>query len=112
MLSKEKKGKETDQCQCHQIDQINKPPEDGLKSSPETSWYIENKWISRKNSNKLYFLHLIDIINDLLLISSSNPNNFYILTYNTITDKYTLVKDLRVKVFNRASSQSTFLSQT
>ena len=49
------------------IDQINELPEDGLKSSPKTSRYTENKWISR-NSNKLYFLHLIDILNDLLLI--------------------------------------------
>ena len=31
------------------IDQINEHPEDGLKSSPETSRYTENKWISRKN---------------------------------------------------------------
>ena len=51
------------------IDQINKLPEDGLKSSPETSRYTENKWISgEKNQNKLYFLHLMDILNDLLLI--------------------------------------------
>ena len=49
------------------IDQINDLPEDGLKSSPETSRYTGNKWISRKNQNKLYFLHLIDILNDLLL---------------------------------------------
>ena len=48
------------------IDQINELPEDGLKSLPETSRYIE-KWISQKNQNKLYFLHLIDILNDLLL---------------------------------------------
>ena len=40
------------------IDQINELP-DGLKSSPETSRFTENKWISRKNQNKLYFLHLI-----------------------------------------------------
>ena len=44
------------------IDQINELPEDGLKSSPETSRFTENKWISRKNQNKLYFLHLIDIL--------------------------------------------------
>ena len=50
------------------IDQINELPEDGLKSSPETLGFAENKWISRKNQNKLYFLHLIDILNDLLLI--------------------------------------------
>ena len=49
------------------IDQINELPEDGLKSSPKTSRFTENKWISQKNQNKLYFLHLIDILNDLLL---------------------------------------------
>ena len=48
------------------IDQINELPEDGLKSSPETSCFTENKWISRENQNKLYFLHLIDILNDVL----------------------------------------------
>ena len=53
------------------IDQINELPEDGLKSSPETLRYIENKWISqKKKKNKLYFLHLIDLdlskrINDM-----------------------------------------------
>ena len=50
------------------IDQINELPNDGLKSSPETSRYTENKWISLKNQNKLYFLHFIDILNYLLLI--------------------------------------------
>ena len=50
------------------IDQINELPEDGLKSSPETWRYTENKWICQKNHNKLYFLHLVDILNDLLLI--------------------------------------------
>ena len=54
------------------IDQINELPEDGLKSSPETSRYTENKWISQKNQNKFYFLHLIDILNYLLLIKSSS----------------------------------------
>ena len=49
------------------VDQINELPEDELKPSPETSRYTDNKWISRKNQNKLYFLHLIDILNDLLL---------------------------------------------
>ena len=34
------------------IDQINELPEDGLKSSPETLHYTENKWIGRKNQNK------------------------------------------------------------
>ena len=56
------------------IDQINELP-DGLKSSPETSRFTENKWISRKNQNKLYFLHLIDILNDLLL-TYRNLNKF------------------------------------
>ena len=41
------------------IDQINELSEDGLKSSPEMSRFTENKWISRENQNKLYFLHLI-----------------------------------------------------
>ena len=45
----------------HFFDQINELPEDGLKSSPETSRYTENKWISQKNQNNLFFLHLIDI---------------------------------------------------
>ena len=44
------------------IDQINELPEDGLKSLPETSRFTENKWISRKNQNKLYFLHLIGTV--------------------------------------------------
>ena len=42
------------------IDQINELPEYGLKSCPQTSHYTENKWIIRKNQNKLYFLNLID----------------------------------------------------
>ena len=50
------------------IDQIKELPEDGLKSSLETSRYTENKRINQKNQNKLYFLHLIDNLNDLLLI--------------------------------------------
>ena len=37
------------------IDQINELAEDGLKSSPETSRYTENKWVSRKNQNELYW---------------------------------------------------------
>ena len=50
------------------IVQINELPEDGLKISPETSRFTEYKWISRKkNPNKLHFLYLIDILNDLLL---------------------------------------------
>ena len=46
------------------IDQINELPEYGPKSSPETSRYTQNKWICRKekkNHNKLYFLHLVDM---------------------------------------------------
>ena len=54
------------------IDQINELPEDELKCSPETSRYTENKWISRKNQNELYFLHLVDILNDLLLMRISS----------------------------------------
>ena len=54
------------------IDQINELPEDGLKSSHETSHYTENKWISRKIQNKLYFLHVIDILNDLQLLLNFN----------------------------------------
>ena len=54
------------------IDQINERPEDGLKSSPETSHYTENKSISRKIQNKLYFLHVIDILNDLQLLLNFN----------------------------------------
>ena len=53
------------------VDQIKELPEDGLKSSPETSRCTENKWISRKNQSELYFLHLINILNDLLLIRLS-----------------------------------------
>ena len=60
------------------IGQINELPEDGLKSSPETSHFTENKWISRKNQNKLYFLHLIDILNDLLLTFLDSP--FFFIT--------------------------------
>ena len=52
------------------IDQINELPEDELKFSSETSHYTENKLISWKNQDKLYFLHLTDILNDLLLIWS------------------------------------------
>ena len=39
-----------------------------LQASPEKSRYTENKWICRKKNHKLYFLHLVDILNDLLLI--------------------------------------------
>ena len=49
-------------------DQINELPQDGLKSSPEMSRYRENTWISRKIKISCTFLHLIDILNDLILI--------------------------------------------
>ena len=54
------------------IDQINELPEDGLKSSPETSRYTENKWISQKNQNKLYFLHLISRGYSLIIRASND----------------------------------------
>ena len=44
---------------CIMIDQINELPEDGLKSSPETSRYIENIWFSQKIKISLTFLHFI-----------------------------------------------------
>ena len=49
------------------IDQINELPEDGLKSLPETSRHTENTWFSRKIKISCTFLHLIDILNDLML---------------------------------------------
>ena len=64
------------------IYQINKLPEDGLKSLPETSRYTENKWISWKNKNKLYFLHLIDILNDLLLINWKQTWKMFTVIWN------------------------------
>ena len=47
------------------IVQINELPEDGLKSSPDIQ---KINGMVKKNQNELYFLHLIDILNDLLLI--------------------------------------------
>ena len=44
------------------IDQIDELPKDGLKSSAKTSRFTENKWISGKNQNKLYFLHLTAVL--------------------------------------------------
>ena len=44
---------------CIVIDQINKLPEDGLKSSPKTSHYIENTWINQKIKLKLYFSYTL-----------------------------------------------------
>ena len=66
------------------IDQINELPEDELKWSPETSRYTENQWISRKNQNKLYFLHVIDVLNDLLLMWY----NFDYQTLNFLEDRF------------------------
>ena len=61
------------------IDQINELPEDGLKSSPEKSRYIENTWFSRKIKISCTFLHLIDILNDLILIGQYWLYQDYIL---------------------------------
>ena len=61
------------------IDQINELPEDGLKSSPKMLRYKENKWISQKNQNKLYFLQLIYILNGLPLI-----RQHFIIGYITV----------------------------
>ena len=63
------------------IDQINKLPADGLKSLPETLRYTENKWISQKNQNKLYFLHLIDSGSDPESDSSSASMNLLIFVF-------------------------------
>ena len=52
------------------IDQINELPEDGLKSSPETSRYIENTWFSRKIEISCTLLHITNIFNDLILMFS------------------------------------------
>ena len=49
------------------IDQINELPEDGWKSSDETLRYRENTRICRKIKLSCTFLHLIDILHDLIL---------------------------------------------
>ena len=49
---------------CIMIDQINKLPEDGRRSSPETSRYRENTWNSRNIKISCIFLHVIVILND------------------------------------------------
>ena len=54
---------------CIMIDQINKLPEDGLKSLPKTSHYIENTWFTRKIKIRCIFLHILDLLNDLILIN-------------------------------------------
>ena len=67
------------------IDQVNELLQDGLKSLPKTLRYTENKWICRKNQNKLYFLHLIDILNDLLLIHPfCSPSIISLLKFSNI----------------------------
>ena len=58
------------------IDQINELPEDGLKSSPEASRFTENKWISPKNQNKLYLLHLI-LFDDSANLTACITENHY-----------------------------------
>ena len=55
------------------IDQINELPEDGLKSSTETLRYTENKSISRKNQNELYFLHVINVSSGCFKFFQSQP---------------------------------------
>ena len=65
------------------IDKINELPEDGLKSSPKRLCYTENKWISLKNQNKLYFLHLIEFpvslnLYVLVLFIVNGPQALYV----------------------------------
>ena len=43
------------------IDQITELPEDGLKSSPETLRYTENKWISRKIKMSLILVRFFPV---------------------------------------------------
>ena len=43
------------------IDQITELPEDGLKSSPETLRYTENKWISRKINMSLILVRFFPV---------------------------------------------------
>ena len=72
------------------IDQVKELPEDGLKSSPEMSRYIENKWISR-NSNKLCFLHLIDCTDGTIIADEECCLLYFLLVKTTDT----LVKFLK-----------------
>ena len=60
------------------IDQINQLPEDGLKSLPETSRYIENTLFSRKIQT-CSFLDLIDFC-----FNGGNNKSIGITGYNTI----------------------------
>ena len=43
------------------IDQMTELPEDGLKSSPETLRYTENKWISRKIKMSLILVRFFPV---------------------------------------------------
>ena len=43
------------------IDQMTELPEDGLKSSPETLRYTENKWISRKINMSLILVRFFPV---------------------------------------------------
>ena len=63
---------------CIVVDQINKLPEDGLKSSPEMSRYTENTWISRKIKIKLYFSYTLLIHFTVCLDKSFKYSNFCI----------------------------------
>ena len=72
------------------IDQINELPEDGLKVSPETSRFTQNKWISRKKKKiKLsctsYTLYLILLFNILYIFTQ-------LLATKIITEKTKLFR--------------------
>ena len=51
-----------------------------------TSGYTENKRISRKNENKLYILHLIDILTDLLLNFFSPQTKLTVIIAKKLVD--------------------------
>ena len=72
------------------IDQINELPEDRLKSSPETPRFTENKWISRKNQNKLYFLQLNCVaLNGFKYDKTVNPvKNIFLINLNIFISYY------------------------
>ena len=62
------------------VNLIIKLREDGLKSLPGTSRYIENTWISRKIKIKLYFSYtfsLMSLINLLNFYHSNSEKNIY-----------------------------------
>ena len=64
---------------CVIIDQINKLPEDELKSSPKTSCYIENEWISRKKIK-------ISCASYTLLVYIDSKNRLQTTLYKKPTD--------------------------